>query len=188
MRSSARAGLSSISYRQVDRAGQLAGIAAGLARDRLDLAPLLAPALRIGRSGTSRRSAARPLQRWRAPSRRPRSAARPAGAASGRSRPARRASGRPSRPACRSTARCRAACLPSCGRRASRTARRRAEFGADVGNVAGDADAEDDPALADLVEGRDLMGQQHRVAQRRQQHRGAELDAPRPRRDARRAA
>src|SRR3546814_10605034 len=47
---------------------------------------------------------------------------------------------------------------------------------ADVLHVGGDADAEDDAAFRYLVEGRDLMRQHHRVAQRRQQHRGAQFD------------
>ena len=51
------------------------------------------------------------------------------------------------------------------------------ELGADVRHVAGDADAEDEAAFADLVQGRDAVRQHDRVAQRRQQHRGAELDA-----------
>jgi len=40
-------------------------------------------------------------------------------------------------------------------------------------------------ALADLVEGGELVRQHHRVAQGRQKHRGAELHFPRPRRHRR---
>ena len=41
------------------------------------------------------------------------------------------------------------------------------KFGADVGDVGGDAGAEHEPAFADPVEGRELMRQHDRVAQRR---------------------
>ena len=51
------------------------------------------------------------------------------------------------------------------------------ELGADVGNVGGDADAQDHAPLRDLVERGDLLRQHDGIAQGRQQHRGAELDA-----------
>jgi len=57
------------------------------------------------------------------------------------------------------------------------------EFGADIGHVAGDADPEDETPFADLVQGRDAVRQDDRVAQRGQQDRGAEFGAPRTRGD-----
>jgi hypothetical protein len=59
------------------------------------------------------------------------------------------------------------------------------ELGADVGDIGGDADAENQPALRDLVDRRHLVREQHRVAQCWQEHRGAELDASRARRSSR---
>ena len=51
------------------------------------------------------------------------------------------------------------------------------EFRPDVRHVGGNADTEDQPPLGDLVERGHLMRQQHGVAQRRQQHGGAEFEA-----------
>ena len=59
----------------------------------------------------------------------------------------------------------------------------RLELGMDAGCVDADADAEDDPALADLVERGDLVGKNHRVAQRRHEDGRSELDTRRPRGD-----
>jgi hypothetical protein len=41
------------------------------------------------------------------------------------------------------------------------------EFRSDVRIILGNADPEDDPSLADLIEGRNLLSHQNRVAQRR---------------------
>src|SRR5262245_33047162 len=57
------------------------------------------------------------------------------------------------------------------------------EFGVDAGEIRTDADAEDQPPLADLVEGRRLMRELHRVSQGRQQHARAQQDPLRPPRD-----
>ena len=58
------------------------------------------------------------------------------------------------------------------------------ELVADVRHVRGDADAEDDAALGNLVQRRDLVRQYHRVAQRRKEYRRAEFDPFRPAGDA----
>jgi hypothetical protein len=50
------------------------------------------------------------------------------------------------------------------------------ELGADVRQVGGNADPQDQPALGDAVERRDLLREDDGIAERRQQHRGAELD------------
>jgi len=57
---------------------------------------------------------------------------------------------------------------------------RRDEFRADIRHVAGDAGAKHQPALADLVEGGELVRQHDRIAQCRQKHRGPELHLLRP--------
>src|SRR5215472_7605851 len=58
-----------------------------------------------------------------------------------------------------------------------------AELCPNIGQIIGDARAEHQPALADLVEGGELVREHDRVAQSRQEHRGAELHLSRARRD-----
>ena len=56
----------------------------------------------------------------------------------------------------------------------------RLELGSDVGHIGGDADAHDEAPLADLIQSRDQMRQDHRVAQGRQQDRRPQLDPGHP--------
>src|SRR5215813_73100 len=57
------------------------------------------------------------------------------------------------------------------------------EFGVDAREIRTDTNAEYKPPLADLVEGRRLMRELHRVSQRRQQHARAQRHPLRPPRD-----
>ena len=116
-----------------------------------------ASARRRARSGTSRHKAGRPV--------RGSPAAQPPiqiGGPPGRcgigpsTAPLDRPAARPSRPACRSTARGRAAALEHAADALLERHAAGDELGADVRHVAGDADAEDEAAFADLVERRDL--------------------------------
>ena len=61
----------------------------------------------------------------------------------------------------------------------------RREFAPDIRNIRRDADADDEAAFGDLVEGRKLVREKHRIAHRRQQHRGADLDPRQPGSDSR---
>src|SRR3954466_15011126 len=163
---------------QVHGAGQLVGITPRLARDLMDFFPLRAPALRVG--GVREPAVIKPADPFEAC---PNHAAKPDRRSAGtvRHRAERRLLDNPSAVPRNRLAGPQLAAEPQPFEHASDALfewhAAGDELGADVRPVAGDANAENEAAFADLVQSRDAVRQHDWVAQYRQQHRGAQLDA-----------